>query len=69
MCLFIFFSFFFPLLSVNEHTDINKGKSKEAENIATVNHIHRKPNRNVEFKIVIAFYLFTYCVFMYILIM
>lgn len=64
-----FFSIFFPLLSVNEHTGINKGKRKEAENIATINHIHRKPNTNVEFKIAIAFYLFMYCVFMYVLIM
>lgn len=43
-----FFSFFFPLLSVNEHTDINKGKRKEAENIATINHIHRKQKRWIQ---------------------
>lgn len=48
MYLFIFFSFFFPLLSVNEHTDINKGKRKEAENIATINHIHRKQKRWIQ---------------------
>lgn len=68
MCLFIF-SFFFPLLSVNGHAGINKGKRKEAENLATISHIHRKPNIKVQFKFAIAFYLFMYYVFMYVLTM